>query len=179
MQTKMYGSENSWSLGSCVSSRAYKSDKKFSQVCCMPSGNYDLTCKDSGKDGWNGGHITIKSTRYCKEFGHWSERNEVVPVPTGRRYSKKMRDFKWLWEIIFVNIILHVHLIGVCYCEHASGETDKNKIICINDATHKLLDLCNSDEGCIGPTAPNNARFFSRSIFCSKGELECSYRRTF
>ena len=75
-KTENDGSENSWSLGSCTSTRTYGSFEVYSQVCCLPNGDYSLTCKDSFGDGWYGGYITIKGNRYCENFVSGFEEKE-------------------------------------------------------------------------------------------------------
>ena len=36
----------------------------------MADGDYELICKDSYGDGWNGGYITINGKRYCGKDKH-------------------------------------------------------------------------------------------------------------
>ena len=82
MINKVAGSENSWTLGSCLSSTTYESNRVYNQVCCMPNGNYELTCKDSYGDGWHGGYLTIDGNRYCESFRSGFENKESVQVTT-------------------------------------------------------------------------------------------------
>ena len=72
--TSDYGSENSWSLGTCNSEQTYVDGSEYFQVCCLDSGLHTLTCKDSWGDGWkNGehglnGYLEIDGVRYCEDF---------------------------------------------------------------------------------------------------------------
>merc|ERR1712179_72566 len=66
--TKSYAEEISWTFGKCESSQKYTNNDIFSQECCQEAGSYDLVCKDSYGDGWNGGYIEIGGTEYCREF---------------------------------------------------------------------------------------------------------------
>ena len=68
--TTDYGSENSWSLGSCHSNQIYGSDQSYSITCCQPPGNYRLYCYDSFGDGWHGGYIEIEGNKYCDSFSN-------------------------------------------------------------------------------------------------------------
>ena len=70
----------------------------------------------------------------------------------------------------YVNVVMKTYLIGPCYCKHASGGINNNKVMCIDDANHEGWDLCNKDQWCVGPTTPDDAKLFSRNLFCSKGE---------
>ena len=78
--TKNIGDYVSWSLDSCTSS-TYGNNRFYNEVCCMPDGNYDLTCKTSyGSEGWNGGYVLIGHNRYCEGFTSGSEKRESVHV---------------------------------------------------------------------------------------------------
>ena len=66
--TKAWGYENSWSLGSCVSSQRYTNHGLFTQRCCASAGDHTLSCKDSYGDGWHGGFLEIGGKRYCEDF---------------------------------------------------------------------------------------------------------------
>jgi len=69
--TKSYGSENSWTFGSCSSSPfGYATNQVYTEKCCQPAGSYDFICKDSYGDGWHGGYIQIGGSeeKLCLDF---------------------------------------------------------------------------------------------------------------
>ena len=66
--TLSYGSEISWTLGTCSSDTTYIDNQEYLQQCCLSPGNYSLQCIDSYGDGWNGGYIEVDSTRHCQNF---------------------------------------------------------------------------------------------------------------
>ena len=72
LKTKAWAEEISWSIGFCSNTTVYTKKDKFIEDCCLPSGDYTLTCKDSYGDGWNGGSIEIYGKTYCDNFiaGH-------------------------------------------------------------------------------------------------------------
>ena len=53
--TKDYGSEISWTIGTCTSAKAYQNSQTYTESCCLDAGSYTLTCDDSYGDGWDGG----------------------------------------------------------------------------------------------------------------------------
>ena len=79
--TKKNGEYVSWSLGSCTSS-TYEYNRFYNDVCCMPDGNYDLTCYYHGNydEGWNGGYMLIGNNKYCENFTSGVEKKESVHV---------------------------------------------------------------------------------------------------
>ena len=78
LTTVNYGSEISWSLGSCQSNGGYGNNAEYTEQCCLTPGNYNLECKDSYGDGWNGGYIEVKGEKYCESFSTGGE--ETVPI---------------------------------------------------------------------------------------------------
>ena len=69
--TKKYGNENSWSLGSCLSTTGastFSNNKQYTTECCQAPGSYELKCKCSYGDGWHGGYLEIDGTTYCENF---------------------------------------------------------------------------------------------------------------
>ena len=87
MRTKSYGTETSWSLGTCSSNQTYSSNKEYILECCLDPGMYILNCKDSYGDGWNGGLIQIQSTKYCANFKSGSEKAIQVTIVAPGKYS--------------------------------------------------------------------------------------------
>lgn len=75
-----YGFENSWTFGSCSSDREYLEHSEFTQRCCQPAGNYELTCKCSYGDGWHGGYLKVggSTTKICKDFTDGSEQKQNI-----------------------------------------------------------------------------------------------------
>ena len=83
LTTKTLASEISWSFGSCISNvTEYKDNKMYSQTCCFSTSRsnwrYELQCKDSGEDGWDGAFITINGRKYCEDFTDWNEKIALV-----------------------------------------------------------------------------------------------------
>ena len=77
---KQYGSEISWSIGSCTNNQAYPSNNVFTQQCCLAGGDYKITCKDSYGDGWNNGYLSIKGEQYCKDFTSGEEKQVDLSI---------------------------------------------------------------------------------------------------
>ena len=80
LTTKAWASEISWSIGTCSSKERYKNRQKYSTQCCMPAGDYTLTCKDSYGDGWHGGYIKINGKTFCKNFRSGKETKSPVNI---------------------------------------------------------------------------------------------------
>ena len=80
LTTKRYGSEQNWKVGTCSNLVRYSSYRTYNEQCCLPAGNYDLICKDSYGDGWNGGYIEIQGTRYCERFTSGREKAIEISI---------------------------------------------------------------------------------------------------
>ena len=78
--TSDWASENSWSLGTCVSEQTYQDDSEYNQDCCLEYGVHTLTCKDSYGDGWNGAYIEIEETQYCDDFDAGFEKTAQIII---------------------------------------------------------------------------------------------------
>lgn len=78
--TKSYGSENSWTLGSCSGPQGgrYGSHRHYEFGNCCLSGRQTLTCKDSYGDGWHGGYLEIGGVKYCQGFTTGRSRTETL-----------------------------------------------------------------------------------------------------
>ena len=50
------------------SNGGYGNNAEYTEQCCLTPGNYNLECKDSYGDGWNGGYIEVKGEKYCGSF---------------------------------------------------------------------------------------------------------------
>jgi len=91
LNTQAWGSEISWTFGSCESPQGYgqyiygqyADNQEFTIECCQPAGTYELDCKDIYGDGWHGGSIEIGGTVYCQDFltGH-SQKQMVQHSPS-------------------------------------------------------------------------------------------------
>ena len=68
LETRGDGGEISWTFGPCSSDQVYASNKPYIQQCCLATGEYHLTCKDSYGDGWKGAFIEIQGKKYCDDF---------------------------------------------------------------------------------------------------------------
>ena len=77
--TKKWGNEISWTFGNCASGQVYGNRQIYTEECCQEEGNYELACKDSYGDGWNGGFLEINGEEHCRQFrdGH-EEKKEVT-----------------------------------------------------------------------------------------------------
>ena len=79
LKTVYWGHEISWELlpqdpndplilSSCPPppNTHYSSGATYPHNCQLTAGNkYELYCRDSYGDGWNGGYLTIQGTKYC------------------------------------------------------------------------------------------------------------------
>ena len=87
LTTTIYGSEISWSLGSCESDgRSYGNNGEYTQQCCLMPGRYNLACKDSYGDGWQGGYIEVDGIKYCESFTSGIDDTSVIIVQDGGKY---------------------------------------------------------------------------------------------
>jgi len=80
LTTVSYGSEISWSLGSCQGNGGYGNNGEYTEQCCLEPGNYNLECKDSYGDGWHGGYIEVNGKKYCESFSSGSEKNIQIII---------------------------------------------------------------------------------------------------
>ena len=81
-----YGKEISWNLGSCQSNGGYGNNAEYTEQCCLTPGNYNLECKDSYGDGWNGGYIEVNGEKYCDSFSSRSEETEIIIEGNGKYF---------------------------------------------------------------------------------------------
>ena len=84
--TKDYGSEISWTIGTCTSAKAYQNSQTYTESCCLDAGSYTLTCDDSYGDGWDGGFIDIQGQRYCEDFTSGHQQENIVDVSYEGKY---------------------------------------------------------------------------------------------
>lgn len=70
--TQSWGSENSWSIsgpgGTCRNSTQYSNDLEETEQCCLPGGDYTLTCQDDLGDAWHGGNLSFLNETHCVDF---------------------------------------------------------------------------------------------------------------
>ena len=66
--TYAWGNENSYTIGSCASTKQYADSQIYEEDCTLAPGSYNLVCKCSYGDGWHGGFIEIDGVVYCKNF---------------------------------------------------------------------------------------------------------------
>ena len=77
----MYGHENAWSLGTCVSDDGrYRENNVYTEECCLDAGKYTLNCDDSYKDGWHGGFIEIQGKQYCEDFTEGHQQSQEIDI---------------------------------------------------------------------------------------------------
>ena len=74
------GYENSWSLGPCKSNQTYENHDEYHEKCCLQYGKYELSCKDTSGDGWEGGYIEINGTKYCNVLKQFKNRKESINI---------------------------------------------------------------------------------------------------
>merc|ERR1712088_776815 len=72
IRTEAWGYENSYAIGTCVSTQQYATRKNYEEECTLAPGAYNLDCKCTYGDGWHGGYVEIDGVQYCKDFtsGH-------------------------------------------------------------------------------------------------------------
>ena len=87
LTTKRYGSQNSWSLGLCQSAGDYGWYDQYTQQCCLSLGIYNLECKNSRGNGWDGGYIEVKGTKYCEGFTSGTEYISEIPIHGRGKHS--------------------------------------------------------------------------------------------
>ena len=117
MITVAYGSEISWTLGSCESEGGYDDNGEYTQQCCLGRGNYNLECKDSYGDGWHGGYIELNSIKYCEGFTSGTEETSQIIVQDGGKNSVPLlysMNFYWYMED-FTDSFLMPYLFALFY----------------------------------------------------------------
>ena len=100
--TKDWGSENSWTFGSCSSKQLYTDNPAVYDVqCCQPLGNYKLTCKDLWGDGWHGGFIQVggSDTKHCQDFTSGQSKEVANVAHTTKCIDMKLVTKTWGEEI--------------------------------------------------------------------------------
>ena len=64
--------DREWSMGSCHGpklGRKYSSNESWYDRCCLPEGQYTLTCSNTkSKYGWGNVAFEINGKRYCDDF---------------------------------------------------------------------------------------------------------------
>ena len=70
-----------WTMGSCYGPKSalerYPNEIVY-EKCCLPSGNYILTCtNEKSKYGWGNAYIGIGGKRYCDDFIGFKARRMV------------------------------------------------------------------------------------------------------
>jgi len=72
IRTEAWGYENSYAIGTCVSTQQYATRQNYEEECSLAAGTYNLDCKCTYGDGWHGGYVEIDGVQYCKDFtsGH-------------------------------------------------------------------------------------------------------------
>merc|ERR1712088_697017 len=72
IRTEAWGYENSYAIGTCVSTQQYATRKNYEEECTLAPGAHNLDCKCTYGDGWHGGYVEIDGVQYCKDFtsGH-------------------------------------------------------------------------------------------------------------
>ena len=64
--------DREWSLGSCYGpkrGKKYLSNETWYDQCCLPEGQYTLTCSNTkSKYGWGNVAFKINGKRYCDDF---------------------------------------------------------------------------------------------------------------
>ena len=64
--------EREWTLGSCFGPKMglkYLSNEVWYDRCCLPEGQYTLTCSNTkSKYGWGNAAFEINGKRYCDDF---------------------------------------------------------------------------------------------------------------
>jgi len=108
LTTVSYGTEISWSLGSCSSEEAYEDNNMYIKQCCLAPAAHTLTCLDSYGDGWNGGSIVIQGQTYCDDFAFGSSVTREVIIQTGKYINRHQLQYRNLADIVAYRLSLHV-----------------------------------------------------------------------
>ena len=82
IRTEAWGYENSYAIGTCVSTQQYATRQNYEEECSLASGTYNLDCKCTYGDGWHGGYLEINGEQYCANFTNGDEFSEVLPNPS-------------------------------------------------------------------------------------------------
>ena len=81
LTAKRSAHEISWTLETtCLSHEKYFDNEQYDQTCKLVPGVYNLTCKDSGDDGWSGSFLEIQGTHYCQHFLTGAEATYQVTI---------------------------------------------------------------------------------------------------
>ena len=100
-----------WTVGSCSSSQGYrKRDQSYMERCCLPPGDYVLTCshlfpggeRDYSSVSWSG-WVDIQGNKYCHQFLGYRSMDKISVL------GKDIR-------LTIINIIFHFilyHLIFI------------------------------------------------------------------
>ena len=64
--------DREWTLGSCYGPKLelkYSSNEIWYDRCCLPEGQYTLTCRNTkSKYGWGNAKFIVDGKRYCDDF---------------------------------------------------------------------------------------------------------------
>ena len=107
-----YGTEASWTFGSCSSAQTYANQQEYTESCCLNSGEHTLTCKDSFGDGWHGGFIEIDGTKYCDDFVTGYNTTRQITIE-GKYFFKHEKIFLINCRVLgkqYTIILIRLHL---------------------------------------------------------------------
>ena len=103
----MFSHEISWTFGACSSAQRYYYNTTTNVQCCQLAGNYELVCKDSNGDGWEGGYLEINGQEYCKEFNMGNEKKENATMANGNRnFCLHFPCFIMYWLSMLLNCMV-------------------------------------------------------------------------
>jgi len=81
----------SWTLDMC-SGGPYPYGAYDYAHCCLNEGEYDLSCYDSGGDGWHGGYLEIGGERFCEDFTSGEQQTQTINVNSQGIFTPPPRD---------------------------------------------------------------------------------------
>lgn len=97
VDTKSWAFEISWVIksdtpGKDCQGKGYTDNSHYDTRCCLEPGKYELECKDSYGDGWNGAFLTLNGKKYCDEFGSGKSMKTHVQIGTSKKVKKECFD---------------------------------------------------------------------------------------
>jgi len=131
-----------WVLGTCVSRDEYWDNQVYYEECCLESGNYVLTCSDSGGDGWGGAYLLINYRSYCRDFDgyEYSQNFTVAEQSVDYKYclnislrtGMKAREMMWL-------VVDRYSVAGVCSSAQTYEDNSNYTVECCLENKNPLI----------------------------------------
>ena len=90
-----------WELGPCVPSHKYKAGSDiFSEKCCVPIGNYVLSCRNNDELGWLlNNFVKVGRHQFCDEYVGYNALS-AINIP-----GMNLRNISTSWCELFSFVI--------------------------------------------------------------------------